>query len=85
MDDVEELSYSGALIQVNASSLLFGSRYRGIANKYIKKNFVDFIANDMHVGRKYVMDKAYSVVKRKYGEKTANALFSENAKILIEN
>ena len=85
LEDVEELSYSGALIQVNASSLLFGSRYRGIANKYLKKNFVDFIANDMHVGRKYVMDKAYTVVKRKYGEKTAKELFEENAKILLNN
>ena len=83
IDDVEELHYNGALIQVNADSLFFGSHYHGVSHKYLKKGFVDFIANDMHYGRRYLMDKAYAVIKRKYGEICAKKLFIENAKDLL--
>ena len=84
LKDVIELYDNGFLIQVNASSLLFGSHYRGKVKKYLKNDLVHFIANDIHVGRDYCMAKAYNIVKSKYGEERAEALFNENAKILIE-
>lgn len=84
LEDVEELHNGGALIQVNADSLFFGSRYRGVALKYLKNDLVDFIANDVHSGRKYLMDKAYSLIKRKYKIDRADRLFIDNPRLLIE-
>ena len=80
LQDVEELFYSGVMIQVNAGSLAFGSHYRPIAKKYLSKDLVHFIANDVHVGRPYLMKKAFEFVRKKYGEDRANKLFVENAK-----
>lgn len=82
-DDVEEIRESGALIQMNASSLMRGSHYRSVAKKYLKRDLVDFIASDIHVGRNYCMSKAYEFVKKKYGAERAENLFRENAKVLI--
>ena len=84
LEDVEDLYNNGFLIQVNADSVLFGSRYRSVARQYIKNDLVHFIANDIHVGRKYCMSKAYDVIKKKYGEDYADLLFTENAKVLIQ-
>ena len=85
LDDVEELFFNGALIQINADSILHGSHYHSVAKKYLKKGFVHFIANDIHSGRQYIMQKAYKTVRSKYGEEFAGKLFNENAKILLKN
>ena len=85
VDDVEEIRSGGALIQVNADSLFFGSPYHGVSSKYLRRDLVDIIANDFHSNRKYLMDKAYNKVKRKYGEERSNRLFVENPELLIKN
>lgn len=83
-DDIEEIFYSGALIQVNASSLNFGSHYRGKVKRLIKKGLVHMVSSDVHVGRTYDMKKAFSFVAKKYGADKATALFGGNAAAIIK-
>lgn len=83
-EDIEELFYSGALIQVNASSLSLLSHYNGKVKKLLKKGQVHFIASDIHDGRTYDLKKAFDIVRKKYGEKTAQDLFYNNALSFIK-
>ena len=49
-----------------------------------KENLVDFVASDIHYGRKNYIQKAYSFVCKKYGKQTAENVFELNAKKIIE-
>ena len=49
-----------------------------------KKDLVDFVSSDIHEARKNYMDKAYKIIKKKFGEEYANMVFNENAKILLK-
>lgn len=84
--DVKKFVEDGALIQVNADSLVSGrhAHYKKRVEKYIKAGLVHFVANDMHYNREYCMKKAYDYVEKKFGGDTAENLFENNAKILIE-
>ncbi len=77
---------TGGLIQVNAESIVGKSslRQKKLVKKLFKEGLVDFVAGDMHSGRKYLMKKAYEKVKRKYGTLVANAVFKENAQEIIK-
>lgn len=86
LSDIEELKSLGALIQINAESVtasLF-SRSGRFAKKLLSKGLVDFVASDIHYGRKNCLGKAYSFVSLKHGKEYANQIFKENAKKIIE-
>ena len=76
-----ELKNQGALIQVNASSI--ASKKHKLLQKRVfaamNLNLVDFVATDIHAERGCYLEKAYQVVRKKYGLQTANRLFFENA------
>ena len=64
---VERLKQRGALIQVNARSLMdktFKDEYK-FARKLIKEKLVDVVASDVHFGRINYMAKAYDFVAKK--------------------
>ncbi len=85
IDDVVTIKSFGALIQVNATAVLGDApKY---ANKMVKKllkaGLVDFVASDAHENRLPNLKDAHTLVKKKYGENYANALFTENAKKIL--
>ena len=86
VQDVVEIKSLGGYIQVNAGSI--ANKDSRTDRKKVKKLFklglVDFVASDIHSHRTNYMAQAYEVVKNKYGEDTANAVFNENAKKIIQ-
>jgi protein-tyrosine phosphatase len=55
-----------------------------MAKKLLKNGVVDFIASDVHHNRKNYMQKAYNLIKKRYGEQTAEQLFNQNALQIIK-
>ena len=86
LSDIEELKSLGALIQINAESVTASvfSRSGRFAKKLLSKGLVDFVASDIHFGRKNCLGKAHSIVSLKYGKEYANQVFLDNAKKIIE-
>lgn len=85
INKIEELKSMGALIQINASSVIGkeGLKLKSKCKKYLKNNVVSFVSSDIHESRKNYMMKAFNFIKKHYGLEMANNLFNENAKILI--
>ena len=81
----EEIKALGGYIQINADGFFGKSkkRYYKKIKELIKNGLVDFVASDVHTFRGNYMLKAYNFVVKKFGEKTAAAVFTENAKQLI--
>lgn len=78
--DVKLLKKLGALIQINASSVL-GSRgffTKRWIKKLIKEDCVDFIASDSHTLRPNLMSDAYTYVAKKFSQDKANQLFNNS-------
>lgn len=79
----------GALIQVNASSVL-GRNFKE-ANKLcdilLNHNMIHFIATDAHSSNRRTpkIKDAYEYIMDKYGEDRANKLFKENANKIIKD
>ncbi|MBR2871522.1 MAG: hypothetical protein IKB98_09165 [Clostridia bacterium] len=86
VDDVEEIKRMGAVVQVNAGSIV--AKDNRIDRKKVKKLFklglVDVVASDVHAHRQNYMQRAYEVVQKKYGKDTADAVFIHNAKKIIQ-
>lgn len=91
-DYVKELINKGALIQVNASSVLKTKLFRDKHKIYKKRtkyfldnNLVHFVATDMHnlTNRKPHLKEAYELVSSKYGVETAKKLFENNQKLIF--
>ncbi len=82
---VEHLKEEGALIQINADSLVskYAKRYNKRVKQYIKNELVDFVASDIHASRQNYLLEAYSYVEKNFGKDVADDLFANNAKILI--
>ena len=78
-----EIKELGGLIQVNANTVCVGRFHRRRIFAMIKEGLIDFISSDVHSKRPSEMDRAYEVIKKKFGEETANKLFNENAKAII--
>jgi len=82
-DDVFELKRLGALVQVNASSLL--GKHGGKEKRYVKtlinQNLVDFIASDSHQLNANLMLDGYRYVEKKFSKDKADQLFN-NIKVL---
>ncbi len=78
---VYQLKKMGALIQINASTIVGknGLREKSKVLKYIKAGLVDFVASDIHYSRINYMKKAYEIIAKKFGNECAQNLFCNNA------
>lgn len=76
-----EMKGYGALIQVNAESIL---RKEKIVSKLFNENLIDFVASDIHFFRENHIREAFDIVSKKYGDLTAKKVFFENAKEIIK-
>jgi protein-tyrosine phosphatase len=83
LSDFPIIKKMGALIQVNASSLLgkHGAEIEKRAFRLIKDGYADFVASDLHVFRPNGMKEAYRIIEKKFGKETAIRLF-ENRSVL---
>lgn len=81
-NEVYEMIKNGALIQINASSVIGkdGRKVKRFVNSLIKEDLVHFVSSDIHYNRINYMQKAYRKVAKKHGKEVANRLFSDNAK-----
>ena len=86
--DIAEIKSMGALIQINAESLVGKGNFanKRLVKKLIKNDLVDIVSNDMHWGREYLMAKAYKCVCKKFSKEIADNLFIVNPqKVLNDN
>ena len=85
-EDAVEVKNMGGLLQVNADSVVAScfSKSRRFVDKLFRNGLVDFVASDIHYGRKNNLKKAQKHVSLKYGKDVADAVFNENAKKIIE-
>ena len=86
---IDELLDMGALIQLNASSIL-GKRGFGVkwfCHKLLKQQKAHFVASDAHdmENRLPLLRECFLRVHKKYGTEYAARLFCENACAVIEN
>lgn len=84
-----ELVRRGAMLQVNAGSLLGdeGLRQKWLAQRLIKEKLVTVVASDAHdmkIRRPNLAD-CFAILERKYGRETADALLCANPLSLIED
>ncbi len=80
---VDEVKKMGALIQVNAASVVGenGRQSKTLVKKLLKEHLVDFVATDAHSdGRRGpYMQKCGILLQKKYGSEYANKLLFQNA------
>lgn len=83
----EELMYVGALIQLNADSILgkCGFATKRVCHRLLKKGMVQFVASDGHdtKERPPVLRECFEYVSKRYGERYAWVLFRDNAVELL--
>lgn len=86
---ITEAIKEGALIQINASSVLGkgSSEAHRITEILLKNSLVHFVATDAHgpERRRPMIREAYDYVCSEYGEKKAERLFINNASRVINN
>ncbi len=79
----------GALIQINASSLIGrnGTEAQKTSNILMDNKMVHFIATDAHSStkRRPLLKEAYNYVKDGYGEDISKKLFIENQECILNN
>ena len=84
-----ELQEMGALLQLNADSVLGrnGFRIKGLCHTMLKSGLVHFIASDAHdpLLRPPLLRKCFLHIHKKYGAEYASALFYDNAQAVIQN
>ncbi len=85
INQVKELKELGALIQVNAGSIVALNRRhrRKRAKTLITNGLVDFIASDVHANRKNYFFRAYRRIKLRFGKTIANELFYKTASKIL--
>lgn len=83
----EEVLYVGALIQLNADSVLgkCGFATKRVCHRLLKKGMVQFIASDGHDSRvrQPLLRECFDYVSKRYGQEYAWALFRDNAQALL--
>lgn len=87
LEKVQEIIDVGALIQVNASSIIGkdGARAKKFIKKLIKNNMISFVSSDIHFKRINYMDLAYNYVVKKNTKEVADKIFEANAfEVLIK-
>ena len=79
----------GALIQVNASSILGknGENVEDTSKKLLDNNMVHFVATDAHSSnrRRPLIKDSYNYILKNYGKEVSEKLFIENPTAVIEN
>ena len=79
----------GAIIQVNASSILgkHGKEIKRTSYILLDNNMVHIIASDGHGSerRRPQLKEAYNFVENKYSKKVADNLFKNNQSLIIKN
>lgn len=85
--DIAEIKSMGALIQINAESLVGKGNFanKRLVKKLIKNDLVDIVSNDMHWGREYLMAKAYKCVCKKFSKDIADNLFIVNPQKVLND
>ena len=85
----EEVLNLGALIQVNAQSILGrqGLRTFFFCGRMLRNKQVHFVASDCHHSdsRTPLLHKCWKKVTKRYGEDYSNRVFYENARRIIQN
>ncbi|QWC00113.1 hypothetical protein KHQ88_00675 [Mycoplasmatota bacterium] len=78
IDDIRVLKKIGALIQVNAHTLLGQGSFcnKRHIKKLLKHDLVDFIASDTHRFHENRFIKSYKFVEKKYSKEQADKLFN---------
>lgn len=88
LDRCEKLIEAGALIQVNASSVLgnYGSDIKKFIKKMMSEKMVSFVSTDAHSDRSRAprMKECYKYVAKKHGQDYAKRIFLTNALDIIE-
>lgn len=83
----EELIYVGALIQINADSILgkCGFATKRVCHRLLKNGMVHFVASDGHdtKERPPVLKECFDYVSKRYGEDYAWSIFRDNALDLL--
>lgn len=89
LEQVEELSHLGALIQIDSGALLGkqGFRLKRIAKKMLKAGYVDLIGTDAHdMDRRCPdLDACAKYVTKKMGEEYARKILIENPKKILRD
>ena len=87
-DKAVDLVERGALLQINAGSLLgvFGRTIKDIATKLMEADLVHFVATDCHDPRSRTLQlsPAYDLVTETWGEEHAELLFCVNPKKVLD-
>ncbi len=80
VENVKSAKAVGALIQVNASSIIgkSGAKEKKFVKLLLKNKLVDFVGSDYHMHRENFMKSAYLKVAKK-DEDYANKIFTTNA------
>lgn len=91
-DKTEELLSMGAVIQLDADSVLKGSlfhrdKYKKRSKFFIKKDYAHCVASDVHnmESRRSHIREAYGYVAEKYGYEKAERLFCTNPENILKN
>jgi len=88
-DLVEEMCNLGALIQINADSVMgeHGYATKRFCHMVLKKHLVHFVASDAHTvqWRQPLLLECWRRLNKKYGGEYAAELFIKNAQAVIEN
>lgn len=86
---IDEVLRQGALIQINAESILGvqGLRIKHFCHRLLRSGRVHFVASDGHHmdRRSPLLHKCWEKVSKKYGEEYALQVFRENALAVIED
>lgn len=89
MEKIQELKDMGALVQLNAGSVLGeeGWKLKIFCLDLMKKDLVDFIASDTHntSDRKLNLKKCASYVTKKMGKQYAERIFFNNPLNILKN
>lgn len=88
-DLVDEILEMGALIQLNADSVLgkHGAQIHGFCHRLLKEEKVHFIASDAHDvdSRPPQLRDCFLSIHKKYGREYAAQVFCNNARAVIDN
>ena len=86
-DLARDLLYVGALIQLNADSIMgkCGFATKWLCHRLLKKGMVHFVASDGHDAKERppVLKECFEYVAKRYGEDYARQIFRENAVELL--
>lgn len=84
---IEEVAELGALVQINAHSVMGkgGFWIKRFCHKLLKAHLVHFVATDAHdlKQRRPEMKSCYRLIRKKYGQAYADALFIRNGRAVL--